>query len=223
MRKDSCWVNLGAHAGAGQPASSWVTAPSHCPQIPCRAPRWAIIFKMWCSSCQQRLSTDFCNVIAIRKLKFELSIWKRSIWVKIGDIWSRVTLKFDRWPCKTIGHLFYATSIFLAQFQSHWWIQIGVIIGKGSVRVKIGNFLFRVTLKFDGLPWKNRTHFLCYFKLCGSFHSHWWIQTRVTVWKFSIRVTIDNLCPVWSWNLMDEFETELGSSSMPLQALCIIA
>ena len=31
MTKDSCWVNPGAHAGAGQPASSWVTAPSHCP------------------------------------------------------------------------------------------------------------------------------------------------------------------------------------------------
>ena len=56
------WVNPGAHAGAGQPASSWVTAPSHCPQIPCWAPCWAIIVKILCSSCQrQRLSTDFRN------------------------------------------------------------------------------------------------------------------------------------------------------------------
>ena len=38
-RKDSCWVNPGTHAGAGHPASSWVTAPSHCPQIPC----WALL------------------------------------------------------------------------------------------------------------------------------------------------------------------------------------
>ena len=63
MRKVSRWVNPGAHAGAGQPASSWVTAPSHCPQIPCWAPCWAIIVKMRYSSCQQRLSTDFRNVI----------------------------------------------------------------------------------------------------------------------------------------------------------------
>ena len=51
MRKDSRWVNPGAHAGAGQPASSWVTASSHSPQIPCWAPCWAITVKMWCSSC----------------------------------------------------------------------------------------------------------------------------------------------------------------------------
>ena len=58
MRQDSCWVNPGAHAGAGQPAPSWVIAPSHYPEIPC----WAIIVKMRCSSCQQQLSTDFRNV-----------------------------------------------------------------------------------------------------------------------------------------------------------------
>ena len=60
---DMCWswVNPGAHAGAGQPASSWVTAPSHCPQDPCWAPCWAIIVKMRYSSCQEWLSTDFRN------------------------------------------------------------------------------------------------------------------------------------------------------------------
>ena len=68
MRKDTrwaCWVNPGAHAGAGHPPSSWVTAPSHCHQIPCWAPCWAItgtcLIKMWCSSCQQQLSTNFHN------------------------------------------------------------------------------------------------------------------------------------------------------------------
>ena len=29
----------------------------------------------------------------------------------------------------------------------------------------------------------NRAPLLCYFKLCASFHSHWWFQTGVTVWK----------------------------------------
>ena len=29
---------------------------------------------------------------------------------------SRVTLKFDGWPWKTIGHLFYATSSFVQHF-----------------------------------------------------------------------------------------------------------
>ena len=38
---------------------------------------------------------------------------------------------------------------------------------------------------------------LCYFKLCASFCSHWWIQTGVTVWKGPIWVKIgDFLSPV---------------------------
>ena len=38
----------------------------------------------------------------------------------------------------------------------------------------------------------NRAPLLCYFKLCASFRTHWWIQTWVTVRKCSIRVKIDN-------------------------------
>ena len=34
----------------------------------------------------------------------------------------------------------------------------------------------------------NRAPLLCYFKLCASFHTHWWIQIWVTVRKHSIRV-----------------------------------
>ena len=39
-----------------------------------------------------------------------VTVWKRSIWVKISDFLSCVTLKFDSRPSKTIGHLFYAIS-----------------------------------------------------------------------------------------------------------------
>ena len=41
------------------------------------------------------------------------TVWKRPIWVKFDDFWSRATLKFDGWPCKTIGHLFYTISSFV--------------------------------------------------------------------------------------------------------------
>ena len=34
----------------------------------------------------------------------------------------------------------------------------------------------------------NRAPLLCYSKLCASFHSHWWIQTGVTVQKRPILV-----------------------------------
>ena len=34
-----------------------------------------------------------------------VTVRKRPIWVKIDDFFSRVSLKFYRWPWKTIGHL----------------------------------------------------------------------------------------------------------------------
>ena len=45
-----------------------------------------------------------------------VKVRKRSIWVKFDDFESRVTLKFDGWPWKTIGHLFYNTSSFVQHF-----------------------------------------------------------------------------------------------------------
>ena len=38
----------------------------------------------------------------------------------------------------------------------------------------------------------NRASLLCCFKLCATFHSHWWIQTGVTVRKRPIWVKFDN-------------------------------
>ena len=55
---------------------------------------------------------------------------KRLIWVKIDDFFSRVTLKFDGWPSKTIGHLFYATSSFVHHF---------VAIGQFKLELQSGN------------------------------------------------------------------------------------
>ena len=73
--------------------------------------------------------------------------------------WPRMIFKFDGWPKKIIGHLFYATSSFAcASFHSHQWIQTGVTVQKRPIRVKIGDFLSHVTLKFDGWPWKTIEH-----------------------------------------------------------------
>ena len=45
-----------------------------------------------------------------------VTVRKRLIWVKTDDFLSRVTLKFDGRPSKTIGNLFYATLSFLHHF-----------------------------------------------------------------------------------------------------------
>ena len=51
-----------------------------------------------------------------------------------------------------------------------------------------------------------------YFKLCASFLSHWWIQTKVTAWKHSIRFKIDNFLSCvtlkvdgWPWKTSSHF------------------
>ena len=58
---------------------------------------------------------------------------KRPIWVKISDILYRVTLKFDGWPWKTIGHLSFAVSSFVQHF---------IAIGEFKLELQSGNAQF---------------------------------------------------------------------------------
>ena len=58
-----------------------------------------------------------------------LTVRKRPIWV----LFSRVTLKFGRWPWKTIGHLSYATSSFVHHF---------VATGEFKLELQFGNAQF---------------------------------------------------------------------------------
>ena len=46
--------------------------------------------------------------------------------------------------------------------------------------------IWRMTLE------NNRASLLCSFKLCATFHSHWWIQTGLTVRKRPIWVKFDD-------------------------------
>ena len=65
-----------------------------------------------------------------RWIETEVTVRKHSIRVKIVDFLSCVTLKFDGWPWKTIGHLFYATSSFVQHF---------VPIGEFKLELQSGN------------------------------------------------------------------------------------
>ena len=150
--------------------------------------------------------------------------------VKINDFFSRVTFKLDRWPWKTIEHLFNAISSFVHHF---------VPIGEFKLELQSGNAQFgsNLTIFRAVWPWNltddlkqgksegfdscdrpsnlkldsnrqffrpcdreiwwmtlqnNRAPLLCYFKLCASFRSHWWIQTSITVRKRPIWVKFDD-------------------------------
>ena len=184
-----------------------------------------------------------------------------------------MTLKFDVWPRKIIGHLFYTTSSFVyhfksigdfkletlnsgrnrrlfvpcdleiwwmtlendrapllyyiklcASFQIHRWIETEVTVQKRSIWVKIGNCLSRVTLKFDGCPWKTIGHL---FYVASSFVYHF---TAISEFKLELQSrnaqsgsnsTIFKT--VRPWNLTDDLAKQKGTSSMLLQALCIIS
>ena len=61
--------------------------------------------------------TKLCASFQIHRwIQIGVTVRKRSIWVKIGNFLSHVTLKFDGWPWKTIGHLFYVASSFVHHF-----------------------------------------------------------------------------------------------------------
>ena len=84
-----------------------------------------------------------------------------------------------------------------ASFQSHQWIQTGVTVRKRWIPVKIGNFVVLCDIEIWRMALKNyRAPLLCWIKLCASFHSHQWIQPRVTVRKRPIWVKIYVFCPV---------------------------
>ena len=62
-----------------------------------------------------------------------VTVRKSPIWVKFDDFYSRVTLQFDVWPWKTIGHLYYATSSSMHHF---------VAIGEFKLELQSGNAQF---------------------------------------------------------------------------------
>ena len=58
---------------------------------------------------------------------------KCPIWLKISDVLSRVTLKFDGWPWKTIGHLSFVVSSSVQHF---------IAIGEFKLKLQSGNAQF---------------------------------------------------------------------------------
>ena len=78
-------------------------------------------------------------------IQTEVTFWKHSIRVKIGYLLPRVTLKFERWPWKSTGNLFYATSSIVHHF---------IKISDFKLELQSGNAKFRSKLAFFPMwPW----------------------------------------------------------------------
>ena len=119
------------------------------------------------------------------------------IGLKSLDFSACMTLKFDGWPRKIIGHLFYITSSFVHHLKSLSKFKLE-LLWKCSIWVKIGDFLSRVTLKFDGCPWKTIGHlfyatlsFVHHFKAISEFK----LELQSGNAQFRSKSAI--FCPVW--------------------------
>ena len=97
------------------------------------------------------------------------------------EIW-RMTLKNNRAPLLCSFKLY-------ASFHNHWWIQSKVTVRKTPNLGQMLRLLEPCDLEIWRMTFKNnRAPLLCYYKLCASFRSHWWIQTGVRVRKHQIWV-----------------------------------
>ena len=91
-------------------------------------------------------------------------------------LFCRVTFKFDVWPWKTIGRLFYATSSFVHHFVAIGEFKLELQPGNAQFGSKSTVFFSRVTFKFDVWPWKTTgrlfyatSSFVHHFVVIGEF------------------------------------------------------
>ena len=96
-----------------------------------------------------------------------------------------------------------------ASFQIHRWIETEVTVRKRSIRVKIGDFVLCVTLKFDGWPWKTignlfytTPSFVHHLKSIGEFK----LELQSGNAQFGSKSAI--FCPVWRWNFTDDLKKQ---------------
>ena len=159
---------------------------------------WKFHVIRWWEHSQQGKSAGFesCDQPRVRK---------RPIWVKIDDFFSRVTLQFDRWPWKIIGHLFYAISSFVYHFVVIGELKLELQSRNAKFGSKSTTFFSRVTLQADGWPWKTIGHL---FHATSSFVHHF-----VAIGEFKLGLQSGNapfgsnstiFRAVWPWILTDD-------------------
>ena len=143
-----------------------------------------------------------------RWIQTKVRVRKRSIRVKIGDLLSQVTLKFDGWPWKTIGHLFYVGSSFM-----HHSIAISEI----KLKLQSGNAQFgsKSAIYYPMWPWTLTDHLEKkghHFYVASSF-----VHNFLAIGEFKLKLESGNAqfgsksaiyCPMRPWKLTDHLEKQ---------------
>ena len=122
-----------------------------------------------------------------------VTVWKCSIRVKIGEFFC------PGWLWKLMYDLEKQQGISSILRQALCIISNPLVKSNLSYsletpsQVKIGDFFVLRDLENWLMTLQNnRAPLLCCFNLCASFHSQWWIQTGVIVWKRPNWLKIDN-------------------------------
>ena len=140
-----------------------------------------------------------------------VTVRKRSIRVKIGIFFVPCDLQIWWMTLKNNSAPLLCPLKLCASFHSHWWIQTGVKVRKRPIRVKIGNFLSRAILKFNGWHWKTIRH-LSY--AASSFVHHFIaigeskMELQSGNAKFGSKLKV--FLAVWLWNLTENIEKQKG-------------
>ena len=143
-----------------------------------------------------------------RWLQTEITVRKHSIRARIDDFLSHVTLKFYGWPWKTLEHHFYTIWSFVHHFKAMGEFKLELQSENAQFGSK-STIFFRVTLKFDGWPWKTIGYL---FYATSSFMHHF-----ITIGEFKLELQPGNaqfgskskdFLTVWPWNLTDDLEKQ---------------
>ena len=111
-------------------------------------------------------------------------------------------------PQKNKAPLLYYIKL-CASFQIHQWIQTGVTVRNCLIWVKIDDFLSRVTLQFDGWPWKTTGHL---FYTASNLVHHF-----VAIGEFKLKLQSGNaqfgskstiFLAAWPCNLTDDLQKQ---------------
>ena len=114
------------------------------------------------------------------EFKLELQSGNAQFGSKSTNFLSCVTSKFDGWPWKTIGHLFYVASSFMHHFIAIGEFKLKLQSGNTQFGSKSAIFLSRVTFKFNRwtckIIWQlslATSSFMHHFIIiCGHLHGH---------------------------------------------------
>ena len=146
----------------------------------------------------------FCGSFHIHRLiQTGVTIRKHQIRVKIGDFFVACDLEIWGMTLKNNRASLLCYSKLCASFRSHLWIQTGVTARNDQFRSKsVIFFLFRVTLKFDGWPWKIIGHL---FYATSSF-----VHNFIAICEFKLELRSGNgkigFLPLWPWYLTPDLE-----------------